>query len=72
MSERNMMGECYSCKFRRDIPGDAHSQCIKPDPDMKGHPHGIKNGWFVYPYNFDPTWKLKDCANYESKENPTP
>lgn len=20
--------KCYGCKFRRDLPGDCHSQCI--------------------------------------------
>jgi len=73
--ERNMMNECYSCKHRRGIPGDCHSACAKPDPGMTGNPHGIRNGWFVYPgfprdmpmIGFDPVWKTKDCANYEPR-----
>ena len=67
MSGRNMMNECYSCKFRQSIPGDAHISCGNPDPKMTGNPHGIRSGWFWYPINFDPTWKTKDCANYEKK-----
>jgi hypothetical protein len=62
------MSECWSCIHRRSIPGDAHISCIKPDPQMTGHPHGVRNGWFLYPINFDPVWKAKLCANYEAKE----
>ena len=64
--ERDKMSECYSCKNRREIPGDAHTRCAKPDPDMTGNAHGIKNGWFMYPFNFDPVWKMKLCSNYEA------
>lgn len=62
-----MMGECYSCKNRRTIPGDCHSSCAKPDPDMTGDEHGKSSGWFSYPYNFDPVWKTKLCSNYEKR-----
>ena len=67
-----MMGikvdDCYKCKNRSPIPGDCHSKCEKPDPDMTGDKWGIQNGWFGYPYNFDPVWKTKDCANFEAKD----
>jgi len=65
---RKITDECYSCIHRRTIPGDEHTQCAKPDPNMTGNPHGIKNGWFMYPYNFDPMWKTKLCDNYEKRE----
>ena len=58
---------CFKCKHKRNIPGDCHISCAKPDIDMKGNPHGIKHGWFRYPYNFDPTWKAKECQNWEAK-----
>lgn len=64
---RDKITECYSCIFRRSIHGDAHSNCINPDPLMRGNAHGIKNGWFYYPLNFDPTWKEKLCHNYVEK-----
>lgn len=71
MSEkRTKMNECYTCMHRREIPGDAHTNCAKPDPNMKGREHGIINGWFFYPFNFDPAWKLVDCANYQERQNP--
>ncbi len=33
---------------------------------VKGHPHGIRSGWFNWPYNFDPTWLL-ECSGFEAK-----
>ena len=67
--ERTPTNECYSCKHRRAIYGDCHSRCIRPDKDMTGSEHGIEKGWFAYPWNFDPIWKTKLCANYEMREN---
>ena len=34
---------------------------------VKGNPHGIKNGWFNFPFNFDPIW-LENCDGYEKIE----
>ena len=71
MSERTKTNECYTCVNRRTIPGDCHTQCANPDSEMTGNGHGIKSGWFLYPLNFDPVWKTKDCDNYQS-ENEKP
>lgn len=68
MSERNKMNECWDCVHKRNVPGDAHIACRNPDPEMTGNPHGIANGWFIYPICFDPTWKEKDCNNFKLKE----
>ncbi len=60
---------CYDCKHRGSIPGDAHSKCKHPDPDsldIEGHEHGKKHGWFYWPVNFDPTWLLR-CDGFEVK-----
>ena len=65
--KRNMHNECWSCKHKRAVPGNAHIRCSNPDEKMTGDLHGIKNGWFYYPICFDPTWKAKDCDNYEEK-----
>jgi hypothetical protein len=35
---------------------------------MEGHPHGVKHAWFIYPIVFDPTWKMRECSNYEEAE----
>ena len=68
MELANEKTNCYKCIHRRTIPGDCHTQCAKPDPDMTGDPHGIRNGWFMYPYNFDPIWKTKECVNFEERQ----
>ena len=65
---KNRMTECWSCKFKEEVPGDAHIKCVNPDLDMTGDPHGIKHGWFLYPLIFDPVWKMKDCSNYQTSE----
>jgi len=69
MNKRDMRNECYHCKHRRNVPGNAHIECVKPDVDMIGNQHGIENGWFFYPFLFDPRWKEKICNNYENTES---
>ncbi len=69
--ELKASNECYDCVNRRAIPGDCHSRCADPDPDMKGDEHGIRKGWFAYPYNFDPVWKKSLCKKFVSKTNPS-
>jgi len=59
--------DCYLCKHRQNVPGDAHIRCMNPDKEMVGNPHGVKNGWFDYPFLFDPLWKAKECSNFEQK-----
>lgn len=66
--KRNMRNECYHCKNRREVPGNAHIRCNNPDPNMRGDSHGIRNGWFMYPLLFDPVWKERSCNNYEHDE----
>jgi len=67
--EKKMMAECYKCIHRKKVYYSAHSECGKPDAQMTGNQHGIKNGWFMYPLNFDPIWKTKLCSNFEAKSN---
>ncbi len=74
---------CYECKHRGKVPGDAHSCCNYPGNDtgilsffatenkenakklnIKANPHGVRNGWFTWPVNFDPTW-LVSCDGFE-------
>lgn len=35
---------------------------------VKGNPHGIANGWFMHPLNFDPVW-LEECSGFEAKQS---
>ena len=34
-----------------------------------GDAHGIRRGWFQFPYSFDPVW-LVACNGFEKKEKP--
>ena len=56
--------KCYECAHRHNIIGDCHSSCSNRDAIVKGNPHGIKMGWFVWPYNFDPVW-LVSCNGFK-------
>ena len=33
---------------------------------IKGNPHGVKNGWFTWPIDFDPVW-VETCTGFEQK-----
>ncbi len=35
--------------------------------NIEGDPHGIRKGWFNWPWSFDPTWP-RNCSGYEAKE----
>lgn len=63
--KRDFRNECYHCAHKRNVPGNAHIQCVKPDAEMTGNKHGIRNGWFMYPLLFDPVWKEEPCQNFE-------
>ena len=54
---------CYKCTYRTQVPGDAHSGCVNKDAHVKGNEHGIKSGWFYWPFNFDPVW-LVSCDGF--------
>lgn len=77
---------CYQCKYRGGVPGDAHSICRHPQGagetgdsfdwmlGDRGNPaalgiranlHGIRMGWFMWPFNFDPVW-LEECRGFTS------
>ncbi|MBC8551707.1 MAG: hypothetical protein H8D23_18830 [Candidatus Brocadiales bacterium] len=66
--EIHLNNECWYCEFKRAVPGNAHISCVNPDPDMTGNEHGIKHGWFSYPYCFDPVWKTAKCKNFKEKK----
>lgn len=39
----------------------------KQELHVKGSPHGIRNGWFMHPFNFDPIW-LEECEGFEGTD----
>lgn len=59
---------CYECKWRGEIPGDAHSTCGNRTASVSGNKHGIRMGWFAWPWNFDPVW-LEKCDGFEAKKS---
>ena len=61
-----MKPNCYECKYRGEVPGSCHSSCGNTKTTVRGDLHGIKNGWFFHPFNFDPTW-LEECDGFEQK-----
>lgn len=34
--------------------------------NIKASAHGIRSGWFNYPYNFDPVW-LENCDGFDAE-----
>ena len=58
--------DCYNCLHRFPLPGDAHSGCKNRHATVQGSQHGIKNGWFGWPFNFDPIW-LVSCDGFTAK-----
>ena len=67
-----MSTDCYKCGYRGNNLGSAHIRCRynwskselkKP----KGKPHGIKHGWWIFPFNFDPIWMLEDCPAFATE-----
>ena len=63
--KRDMRNECYYCDHKRSVPGNCHIECVRPDKNMTGDKHGIREGWFMYPFLFDPVWKTSLCGNFE-------
>ena len=66
------MSSCYKCGYRGKNPGSEHIRCKynwrKSELSApKGNPHGIKHGWWIFPFNFDPTWMLSDCIAFATE-----
>ena len=41
---------------------------VESEIKVRGNQHGIKNGWFNHPFNFDPVW-LENCDGFIQKQN---
>ena len=72
---RGLMGDAHS---RCAHPEAGESRSLGPlgravDAAKKlgvtGNLHGIQNGWFFWPSNFDPVW-LEACDGFTEKEDP--
>lgn len=76
----SLIGDCHSsCQHPKTKEQGGHAleaifmQMKGSSPAAKrmnvtGNRHGIINGWFMWPMNFDPTW-LESCDGFESNEN---
>jgi len=66
---KNKKANCYACKFRGSVPGDAHSSCSNSKANVEGDNYGIRSGWFMHPWNFDPVW-LVSCDGFQKSVKP--
>ena len=62
-----MRGACYKCEFMGEITGSAYVYCKNKKAVVEGDKYGIKNGWFDWPFSFDPVWLIK-CDGFKRKE----
>lgn len=58
--------DCYKCKHRRDLPGNAHSHCSNENANVTEDKYGIKMRWFIFPISYDPV-RLVSCDGFEQK-----
>lgn len=68
---------CYKCPARWQLSYTHHSECRAGGTPtetflhatalktirVKLNPHGVKNGWAAWPYNFDPIW-VDECSAF--------
>ena len=59
--------DCHKCIHHRKMMGNVHIECANRWAKVQGKEHGIKMGWFMWPYSFDPVW-LVSCDSFEIKE----
>ena len=66
MKNTNKPTICYNCIWRGDLDYTHHSHCGNFGAKAQGSNHGIKHGWFFWPFNFDPIW-VEECDGFEYK-----
>ena len=57
---------CYDCAHRAGVFDSAHSECRHPqrvDLTIEAERRGQENGWFTWPWDFDPVW-LRECDGF--------
>lgn len=75
---RNVPGDAHSMCVHPEAGGGNEILAIlqmmglgvKVESKLKvvGNRHGIMNGWFMHPINFDPAW-LESCNGFTEKKN---
>lgn len=43
-----------------------NSKVLEDFLNVRFNPHGVQNGWFNYPMNYDPIWMDGQCKLHES------
>ncbi len=69
---RNLAGDCHSAcaALPKEEQFKAAFVCMMTGGytgKIQGHLHGVQNGWFNWPMNFDPTW-VEKCEYFEKKD----
>lgn len=73
----DIAGDAHSRCVHPEVSGDNELTSLlnalfgartKSPINAVGEPHGIANGWFMHPVNFDPAWLLS-CDGFEEKKN---
>lgn len=69
------------CAYKNHIPGSSHIRCVfawqdANDETKAGFPVNQSNSqhtaqWFVFPFNFDPTWGPDECPAFSEQANPS-
>jgi len=74
----NVPGDAHSCckhpKIEDDPMGElfalmgigAGLSSSRDELNIRADSHGVKQGWFIWPVNFDPIW-LTNCDGFEEK-----
>lgn len=56
---------CNGCAYREEIAGNVHIRCVfKWEPKDIFRPANRRAAqWFMFPFNYDPTWGPDACPN---------
>lgn len=68
---------CHECQHSHAIPGDCHIDCqeglrqcfvigVPRTIKVALNEHGVKNGWALWPFNFDPIW-VQECNSFKAQ-----
>lgn len=75
--EKNEEKTCFNCAYCREVPGSAHKACAfnwRKNVETVSPPiprrHGVVNGWYFFPVNFDPSWQINPCEAFAEVAEP--
>jgi hypothetical protein len=66
--------QCYGCVHRQAIPWSKHSTCLyfwqhkkemSDSPKRSVDAFAVENGWFDFPYDYDPVWFNEECVKFK-------